>query len=111
MRVGLCSVIVAVSGHTQLFYESGRNSDDIFHMYRYCKLLLQAFTTVVVVVKCLTLRSNATDSWAANLVLQISRLSEGSTGQIFTTSSVIYQMKMLGLYFLKVVDVTSDSEY
>ena len=31
------------------------------------------------------------------LVLQISRLSEGSTGQIFATSSVIYHMKMLGL--------------
>ena len=31
------------------------------------------------------------------LVLQISRLSEGSTGQIFATSSVIYQMKMWGL--------------
>ena len=31
------------------------------------------------------------------IVLQISRLSEGSTGQIFATSSVIYQMKMLGL--------------
>ena len=31
------------------------------------------------------------------LVLQISRLSEGSTGQIFATSSVICQMKMLGL--------------
>ena len=28
------------------------------------------------------------------IVLQISRLSEGSTGQIFATSSVIYQMKM-----------------
>ena len=31
------------------------------------------------------------------IVLQISRLSEGSTGQIFATSSVIYQMKMWGL--------------
>ena len=31
------------------------------------------------------------------IVLQISRLSEGSTGQIFATSSVIYQMKMRGL--------------
>ena len=31
------------------------------------------------------------------LVLQISRLSEGSTGQIFATSSVIYQIKMWGL--------------
>ena len=31
------------------------------------------------------------------LVLQISRLSEGSTGQIFATSSVIYQMKMWSL--------------
>ena len=31
------------------------------------------------------------------VVLQISRLSEGSTGQIFATSSVIYQMKMWGL--------------
>ena len=47
----------------------------------------------------------------AHLVLQISRLSEGSTGQIFATSSVIYQMKMLGFKFLKVVDDTSDSEY
>ena len=28
------------------------------------------------------------------IVLQISRLSEGSTGQIFATSSVIYQIKM-----------------
>ena len=32
-----------------------------------------------------------------HIVLQISRLSEGSTGQIFATSSVIYQMKMWGL--------------
>ena len=32
-----------------------------------------------------------------NIVLQISRLSEGSTGQIFATSSVIYQIKMWGL--------------
>ena len=32
-----------------------------------------------------------------DLVLQISRLSEGSTGQIFATSRVIYQMKMWGL--------------
>ena len=32
-----------------------------------------------------------------HLVLQISRLSEGSTGKIFATSSVIYQIKMLGL--------------
>ena len=32
-----------------------------------------------------------------DLVLQISRLSEGSTGQIFATSSVIYQIKMGGL--------------
>ena len=31
------------------------------------------------------------------IVLQISRLPEGSSGQIFATSSVIYQMKMLGL--------------
>ena len=31
------------------------------------------------------------------LVLQISRLSEGSIGQIFATSSVIYQIKMWGL--------------
>ena len=31
------------------------------------------------------------------IVLQISRLSEGSTGQIFATSSVIYQIKMWGL--------------
>ena len=31
------------------------------------------------------------------IVLQISRLSEESTGQIFATSSVIYQMKMWGL--------------
>ena len=31
------------------------------------------------------------------IVLQISRLSEGSTGQIFATSSVIYQMKMWSL--------------
>ena len=31
------------------------------------------------------------------IVLQISRLSEGSTGQIFATSSVIYQMNMWGL--------------
>ena len=31
------------------------------------------------------------------IVLQISRLSEGSTGQIFATSSVIYQMKIWGL--------------
>ena len=31
------------------------------------------------------------------IVLQISRLSEGSTGQIIATSSVIYQMKMWGL--------------
>ena len=45
------------------------------------------------------------------IVLQISRLSEGSTGQIFATSSVIYQMKMWGLLFLKIVDDTSDSEY
>ena len=45
------------------------------------------------------------------IVLQISRLSEGSTGQIFATSSVIYQMKTWGLLFLKVVDDTSDSEY
>ena len=33
----------------------------------------------------------------ALIVLQISRLSEGSTGLIFATSSVIYQMKMWGL--------------
>ena len=33
----------------------------------------------------------------SHLVLQISRLSEGSTGQIIATSSVIYQMKMWGL--------------
>ena len=32
-----------------------------------------------------------------HIVLQISRLSEGSTGQIFATSSVIYQSKMWGL--------------
>ena len=53
-------------------------------------------------------------SWSKSfgpLVLQISRLPEGSTGQIFATSSVIYQMKTWGLYFLKVVDDTSDSEY
>ena len=54
-------------------------------------------------------------TWPGNmvqrLVLQISRLSEGSTGQIFATSSVIYQMKMWGLWVLKVVDDTSDSEY
>ena len=31
------------------------------------------------------------------IVLHISRLSEGSTGQIFATSSVIYQMKMWSL--------------
>ena len=31
------------------------------------------------------------------VVLQISRLVEGSTGQIFATSSVIYQMKMWSL--------------
>ena len=31
------------------------------------------------------------------IVLQISRLSEGSTGQIFATSSVIYQIKTWGL--------------
>ena len=45
------------------------------------------------------------------IVLQISRLSEGSTGQIFATSTVIYQIKMWSLWFLKVVDDTSDSEY
>ena len=44
-------------------------------------------------------------------LLPISRLSEGSTGQIFATSSVKYQMKMWSLKFLKVVDDTSDSEY
>ena len=31
------------------------------------------------------------------IVLKISRLSEGSTGQIFATSSVIYQIKTWGL--------------
>ena len=45
------------------------------------------------------------------IVLQISSLSEGSTGQIFATSSVIYQIKMWGLKFLKVADDTFDSEY
>ena len=59
------------------------------------------------------LPANPTDGLTdgTDLVLQIPRLPEGSTGQIFATSSVIYQMKMWILQFLKVVDDTSDSEY
>ena len=75
-------------------------SDDVIN--RILKLDIQT-NILVYVTRCCTdltskvLKERTFCQSSALLVLQISRLSEGSTGQIFATSSVIYQMKMWGL--------------
>ena len=75
-------------------------SDDVIN--RILKLDRQT-NILVYVTRCCTdltskvLKERTFGQSSALLVLQISRLSEGSTGQIFATSSVIYQIKMWGL--------------
>ena len=77
-------------------------SDDVIN--RILKLDIQT-NILVYVTRCCTdltskvLKERTFGQSPAVLVLQISRLTEGSTGQIFATSSVIYQMKLLSLLF------------
>ena len=48
---------------------------------------------------------------AGDIVLQISRLPEVATGKVLLTIQVIYQTKLESLWFIKLADDISDSEY